>query len=177
MSVEVVRARCAGVDVHKHTVVVHIITPETRETRTFGTMTDELCELRRHRTQRVIGQSADRTKRVICRHPLLGRQVAQHMLRLLVGSAHVEAPFLTAWSHRSTPGSLCRSLARTFSATCWSVVRHQIAGTRRLHARSGRRSRAGAPLSRGPSRPSGPRVAGVVAPLIRMSPDDAAAGR
>ena len=121
MSVEVVRARCAGVDVHKHTVVVHIITPETRETRTFGTMTDELCELRRHRTQRVIGQSADRTKRVICRHPLLGRQVAQHMLRLLVGSAHVEAPFLTACSHRSTSGSLCRSLTRTFSATCYTL--------------------------------------------------------
>lgn len=45
MSLDVVRKRCAGVDVHKRTVVVHIITPETRETRTFGTMTDELCTL------------------------------------------------------------------------------------------------------------------------------------
>ena len=45
MSLEVVRERCAGADVHKRTVVVHVITPETRQTRTFGTMTDELCAL------------------------------------------------------------------------------------------------------------------------------------
>jgi transposase len=31
--------------VHKKTVVVHVITPEVRETRTFGTMTEQLWEL------------------------------------------------------------------------------------------------------------------------------------
>jgi transposase len=37
--------RCAGMDVHKRTVVVCAITPEGREIRTFGTMTCDLCEL------------------------------------------------------------------------------------------------------------------------------------
>ena len=45
MSMEVVRQRCAGADVHKKTVVVHVITPQARETRTFGTMTQDLLEL------------------------------------------------------------------------------------------------------------------------------------
>lgn len=45
MSMEVVRTRCAGADVHKKTVVVHVITPKVRETRTFGTMTEDLLEL------------------------------------------------------------------------------------------------------------------------------------
>ncbi len=44
---ELVFERCAGVDVHKRTVVVCLITPgergqTTMETRTFGTTTDEL---------------------------------------------------------------------------------------------------------------------------------------
>jgi transposase len=45
MSMRVVRERSAGADVHKKTVVVHEITPATRETRTFGTMTEDLLEL------------------------------------------------------------------------------------------------------------------------------------
>jgi transposase len=31
--------RCAGLDVHKETVVACVLTPEGPETRTFGTMT------------------------------------------------------------------------------------------------------------------------------------------
>lgn len=47
---EIVFERCAGVDVHKRTVVVCLITPgergqPTMETRTFGTTTDELLRL------------------------------------------------------------------------------------------------------------------------------------
>ena len=42
---EVVRERCAGADVHKRTVVVHVITPAGRATRTFGTMTSDLAAL------------------------------------------------------------------------------------------------------------------------------------
>lgn len=42
---EVVRERCAGADVHKRTVVVHVITPAGRATRTFGTMTSDLSAL------------------------------------------------------------------------------------------------------------------------------------
>jgi len=42
---EVVYERCAGLDVHKKTVVACLITPEGQETRTFGTMTRELLEM------------------------------------------------------------------------------------------------------------------------------------
>ncbi len=37
--------RCCGIDVHKKSVVACVITPEGRETRTFGTMTADLLEL------------------------------------------------------------------------------------------------------------------------------------
>lgn len=42
---EVIYQRCAGLDVHKKTVVACVITPEVRETRTFGTMTKDLLTL------------------------------------------------------------------------------------------------------------------------------------
>jgi transposase len=42
---EVVHERCSGLDVHKKTVVACVITPESREVRTFGTMTKELLRL------------------------------------------------------------------------------------------------------------------------------------
>jgi len=42
---EVLRERCAGLDVHKRTVVACAITPEGTEVRTFGTMTQDLLTL------------------------------------------------------------------------------------------------------------------------------------
>jgi transposase len=42
---EVVYERCAGLDVHRDTVVASVITPAGRELRTFGTVTDELLAL------------------------------------------------------------------------------------------------------------------------------------
>lgn len=42
---EVVYERCAGLDVHRDTVVASVIIPEGRELRTFGTVTDELLAL------------------------------------------------------------------------------------------------------------------------------------
>lgn len=45
VAVDVVHERCAGLDVHKQTVTGCVITPEVRETRTFGTMTAPLLEL------------------------------------------------------------------------------------------------------------------------------------
>lgn len=41
----VMRERCAGLDVHKRTVVVCAITPEGKQIRTFGTMTEDLLLL------------------------------------------------------------------------------------------------------------------------------------
>ena len=37
--------RCCGLDVHKKTVVACFITPEGKQTRTFGTFTRDLLEL------------------------------------------------------------------------------------------------------------------------------------
>jgi transposase len=42
---QVIYERCAGLDVHKKTVVACVVTPEGSETRTFGTMTAELLAL------------------------------------------------------------------------------------------------------------------------------------
>jgi transposase len=42
---EVINARCCGLDVHKKTVLACVMTPEGRETRTFRTMTKDLLEL------------------------------------------------------------------------------------------------------------------------------------
>ena len=42
---EVLYERCCGLDVHKKTVVACRVTPEGKEMRTFGTMTDELLAL------------------------------------------------------------------------------------------------------------------------------------
>lgn len=44
MSMKVLYERCAGCDVHKKTVTVHIVVPEGGETRTYGTTTTELLE-------------------------------------------------------------------------------------------------------------------------------------
>lgn len=42
---EVVHPRCAGLDVHKKTVVACVMVPGHKEVRTFGTVTDELLRL------------------------------------------------------------------------------------------------------------------------------------
>jgi transposase len=42
---EVTYPYCAGLDVHKKTVVACVMTPEGRETKTFGTMTADLLVL------------------------------------------------------------------------------------------------------------------------------------
>jgi len=42
---QVIYERCCGLDVHKQTVVACVITPEGKQTRTFGTMTKDLLAL------------------------------------------------------------------------------------------------------------------------------------
>ncbi len=44
-SMDIVNPRCAGLDVHKKTVVVCVITPAGRQTRTFDTLTRDLLTL------------------------------------------------------------------------------------------------------------------------------------
>ncbi|WP_026961917.1 IS110 family transposase [Alicyclobacillus herbarius] len=42
---DVVHERCCGLDVHKKMVVACVLTPETKEIRTFSTMTEDLLEM------------------------------------------------------------------------------------------------------------------------------------
>ncbi len=42
---QVIFERCAGLDIHKKTVVACLLTPEGKEVRTFGTLTHELLAL------------------------------------------------------------------------------------------------------------------------------------
>ena len=46
MLVEILYPRCCGLDVHKKLVVACVLTPEGKETRTFGTVTPELLKLK-----------------------------------------------------------------------------------------------------------------------------------
>jgi len=43
---EIIYPRCCGLDVHKATVVACVITPESKDIRTFGTVTPELLKLK-----------------------------------------------------------------------------------------------------------------------------------
>ncbi len=45
MGLKVLYERCAGLDVHKKTVTVHVVVPEVNEIRTFATITKELLAL------------------------------------------------------------------------------------------------------------------------------------
>ena len=42
---EVVNERCCGLDIHKRSVVACVLTPSGRQTRTFGTTTDQVLAL------------------------------------------------------------------------------------------------------------------------------------
>jgi transposase len=44
MGMKVLSERCAGCDIHKKTVTIHVVMPEGGETRTYGTTTTELLE-------------------------------------------------------------------------------------------------------------------------------------
>ncbi len=45
MGMKVLDERCAGCDVHKKAITVHVAEPEGSETRTYGTTTPELLTL------------------------------------------------------------------------------------------------------------------------------------
>jgi transposase len=45
VGMDVIYERCCGLDIHKKTVVACRVTPDARQIKTFGTMTDDLLEL------------------------------------------------------------------------------------------------------------------------------------
>jgi len=87
---DVVNDRCAGLDVHKKTVVACVITPEIKQTRTFGTMTSDLLVMCDWLTdQKVTHVAMESTgvywKPVYNLLEVLGREI------LLVNAQHVKA--------------------------------------------------------------------------------------
>jgi len=43
--VQILYERCCGLDIHKKSITACVITPEGKELRTFGTMTDDIIDL------------------------------------------------------------------------------------------------------------------------------------
>ena len=70
----------------------------------------------RHRLQRVIRQRADRAERMTGRHALFRRQVTEHVMGLLIVSAHDVAPFSNIGSMVVRRDRSVDPIPRTFSA-------------------------------------------------------------
>jgi transposase len=71
----VVYERCCGLDVHKKTVVACVMTPEGQETRTFGTMAQDLLALAEWLEQWGVTHVAMESTGVFCTASLNGAVV------------------------------------------------------------------------------------------------------
>jgi transposase len=87
---EVTYSRCAGLDVHKKTVVACVITPEAQETRTFGTMTTELLGLGAWLQQRDVTHVAMESSGVYWK-PVYNLLEALDVHVLVVNAQHIKA--------------------------------------------------------------------------------------
>ncbi len=82
--------RCCGLDVHKKTVVACLITPEGKQTRTFGTFTRDLLELGEWLVSRGCQAVAMESTGVFWK-PLVNLLEGQGMELLVVNAAHLKA--------------------------------------------------------------------------------------
>jgi transposase len=82
--------RCCGLDVHKKTVVACRITPEGSQTRTFGSMTDELVRLREWLLEGGVTHVAMESSGVYWK-PVYNLLEDQGMELLVVNARHVKA--------------------------------------------------------------------------------------
>jgi transposase len=82
--------RCCGLDVHKKTVVACRLMPEGKQTRTFGTMTDQLLELRKWLLEAGISHVAMESTGVYWK-PVFNLLEDQGMELLVVNARHVKA--------------------------------------------------------------------------------------
>jgi transposase len=86
----VVYDRCAGLDVHKKTVVACVLTPEGKETRTFGTMTDDLLRLTDWLMDSGVSQVAMESTGVYWK-PIYNLLEGLQLTVLVVNAQHVKA--------------------------------------------------------------------------------------
>jgi transposase len=87
---EVVYDRCAGLDVHKKSVVVCVVTPELKKTRTFGTMTNELIEMREWLTNQEVTHVAMESTGIYWK-PIYNLVESSGIQMLLVNARHIKA--------------------------------------------------------------------------------------
>lgn len=82
--------RCCGLDVHKKTVVACLLTPEGQQTRTFGTMTADLLQLRAWLQAAAVTHVAMESTGVYWK-PIYNVLEDQGMELLVVNARHVKA--------------------------------------------------------------------------------------
>jgi transposase len=87
---EVVHPRCAGLDVHKKTVVACVLVPGRKEVRTFGTMTDELLRLADWLHQEQVSQVAMESTGVYWK-PIYNVLESTGLELLVVNAQHIKA--------------------------------------------------------------------------------------
>ena len=86
---DIILERCCGLDVHKKSVVACVITPEGRETRTFGAMTRDLLALADWLKEQVVSEVAMESTGVYWKpvYNLLEDEFAA----IVVNAAHIKA--------------------------------------------------------------------------------------
>ncbi len=90
VGLKVLYERCAGCDVHKRTVTVHVTVPEGSETRTYGTITSDLLQLVEWlRTLRVTHTAMESTG--VYWKPLYNVLEATGITVYVVNAAHMKA--------------------------------------------------------------------------------------
>src|SRR3990172_5150114 len=87
---DVLCERCAGLDVHRDTVVASLIAPEGRELRTFGTMTEDLLALADWLTERRGGHVAMESTGVYWK-PIYNLLEGTGLTLLVVNARHIKA--------------------------------------------------------------------------------------
>jgi transposase len=88
--VQVIHQRCAGLDVHKKTVVACVITPQGQQTRTFPTMTKNLLELADWLDQQQVTHLAMESTGVYWK-PIYNLLEGQGLTLLVVNAQHIKA--------------------------------------------------------------------------------------
>ncbi|MEK4126552.1 IS110 family transposase [Anoxybacillus sp. FSL W8-0382] len=87
---KVLYERCCGVDVHKKSITACTITPEGKEIRTFGTMTDELLEFVNWLKEKGVTHVAMESTSVYWK-PLYNLLELEQIETLVVNARHIKA--------------------------------------------------------------------------------------
>jgi transposase len=102
---KVLYKRCAGCDVHKKTVTVHVVVPGGGETHTYGTTTTELLEVVEWLVARQVTHVAMESTGVYWK-PLYNLLEATGLTVFVVNAAHLKAVRIGRPTSRMPSGSV-----------------------------------------------------------------------